>query len=494
MKRFPVILWLIALFLPIPGWNQFISIKTVPLATGDQFQVFPSRRMALGNLSIAVDDPWSDPFINPARGARLNGVQVFTAPTFYSITKENGAGRSLPLGTLFHSGKWFGGFAVAGQQLNLAERRQPPIFFPGTTDRQTQVTQGLSDKNPSNWYVFGLAGTRLGNSSLSVGGSLFYADLEAVEGTELLYASSVGVEQFGSLLDFRVGLFGELSGERTVEALVLYNRYNMTHDVSYSLWQRCPECTGPPEAVVVERNPDRTRTWGLHFRYTQPLATTSTTNWRVGGIFTFNRKSHPKIPNYELMNIPRDPGNSYAFQFGLGLAGQSDKALFGMEVIYEPIWSNTWADAAEPVRTASGGTLPAGAKTVINDFQFGNWMLRLGLAPQERPFALRFGLEVHNIRYRLEQENRVQETFRKQRESWWEWSPSIGFALRYPGFNLDYALRLTLGTGRPGLAIPFTERMATASSDVLLAPAGELALDGAVVISHQVSLVIPIRE
>ena len=61
--------------------------------------------------------------------------------------------------------------------------------------------------------------------------------------------------------------------------------------------------------------------------------------WRVGGTWTVNRKTHPKIPNYEIMNIPRDPGISWAYDFGVGIAKSSGPATFGIDVVVEPIWS-----------------------------------------------------------------------------------------------------------------------------------------------------------
>src|SRR5687768_749604 len=64
---------------------QLIPIRTIPVATGDQFLVLPSRTLGMGGAGIAVDDPWLDPFLNPALGARLDGSAFLAAPTFYGI-------------------------------------------------------------------------------------------------------------------------------------------------------------------------------------------------------------------------------------------------------------------------------------------------------------------------------------------------------------------------------------------------------------------------
>jgi hypothetical protein len=59
----------------------------------------------------------------------------------------------------------------------------------------------------------------------------------------------------------------------------------------------------------VETNKDQTDTWGLQLGFRRPVGTQG---WRVGGSVTGNYKNHPSIPNYELVNIPRDPGHSTA--------------------------------------------------------------------------------------------------------------------------------------------------------------------------------------
>ena len=51
----------------------------------------------------------------------------------------------------------------------------------------------------------------------------------------------------------------------------------------------------------------RTRTPGGHFEWERRLAVEG---WRIGTTLTANHRSHPKIPNYETQNTPRDPGNT----------------------------------------------------------------------------------------------------------------------------------------------------------------------------------------
>src|SRR5205809_835290 len=54
-----------------PAAAQLISIKTVPIAQGDQFEIFPSNNLGMGSVSIALADTLLDAFLHPAKGARL---------------------------------------------------------------------------------------------------------------------------------------------------------------------------------------------------------------------------------------------------------------------------------------------------------------------------------------------------------------------------------------------------------------------------------------
>src|SRR5205085_12327021 len=119
-----------------------------------------------------------------------------------------------------------------------------------------------------------------------------------------------------------------------------------------------------------------------------------------------NLMSHPKIPNYEIMSIPRDPGHSHAYQVGIGVARTNGPATFGLDAVYEPIWSETYAAAAAPTETAAGDTIPLGGKTIENRFRFSNALFRMGVGREltfgGRPHAAawQLGLAAHAIHYR----------------------------------------------------------------------------------------------
>src|SRR3989442_4667971 len=92
-----------------PARAQLIPIKTIPIAQGDQFQIFPSNNLGLGGVSIALPDSLGDPFANPATTARLRASRFFSAPTVYSVSGHAGGGRSLPFAIVARRTNWDGG-------------------------------------------------------------------------------------------------------------------------------------------------------------------------------------------------------------------------------------------------------------------------------------------------------------------------------------------------------------------------------------------------
>ena len=490
-----------------PAWGQVISIKTVPLAQGDQFDILPSQTAGMAGVSIAVPDSLIDPFVNPAKGARLGGTRVFGSPTFYGFSEGEGGGRTFPIGAMGRREHWFGGVALAFQEVDPSLRLQtfpgPLVDFtrPGDLSIAPLPDPVTFPETPrDNRYAFATAGRNFADAKLSVGAGLRWAGLNAVDGVEFLYANSANIRQYGDVIDLRLGAVKEFADDRTLEMVVVHNRVNMTHDVSYLdfFWDPVARIQRPTPRV--EHNVDRTNVWGLHMEYERPLAAPG---WRLGTVLTGNVMSHPKIPNYEIMNIPRDPGHSYAYNIGVGLGKVSETGTFGLDVILEPVWSNTWAEAASPIETQTGAVIPTGGKTVENRFRFTNATVRFGVGQEievdgrEDGAGIQLGLDMRQVSYSLDQWDNVQATKRRQDERWVEWTPTWGLSLRFPALHVQYRGRMTSGTGRPALFggnFPDLARSADlASPSILLAPSGPLTLDGVTVTTHQVSLSLPIR-
>lgn len=490
---------LAAMLIPVAAPGQLISLKTVPVVAGSQFQIYPSRNLGMGGVSIALADTLLDPFVHPAKAARIAGQWLTGTPSFYDIEGDAGGGRTLPVAALFGSERWFAAAAVAFQQLDVGARDNP-IIVPLPRDPRgcpacewdgTFAQRGtLADRNATNTYAHALLGVRVPGQAAAVAGSIAWADLSAVDGVDLLYTSSQDVDQAGSMVDYRVGLVGDQPSGQSFELLVLHSRLEMEHDVTYLDWVWDTVQYQGRVVERVEKNLDHTRTWGVHAGLVQPLQD----GVRLGAAFTANWKSHPKLPNYELMNIPRDPGDSRAYNFGVGLARVLGPTRFGLDLVYEPARSETWAQAAEPVPTVTGDTLPAGARTVENDFHFRNKLLRLGLGREDERWGFQLGLQVRFIEYELEQFDFVQKNLREQRERWAEWTPTWGLVFKFPEVQLRYFGRVTTGTGRPGIVTRWQVARAelAAASDFLVAPAGPLTLQEAHVLTHQIGVTLPL--
>jgi hypothetical protein len=479
---------------PATSSPQLVPVKTIPVAAGDQFLLFPSTNMAMGGGSLAFADTLGDPFANPATGSRLKESFFFGSPTFYHISGRNGSGRTLPVGTLFRSGEWFGGGAVSLQEVEGAKRERW-LLTPWSWG--SPPPQILSEGSARNLYALGILGQHFPQARLSVGISGFWADLGAMDGVDLLYAMSQEIQQSGHLSDLRIGVLKEWEGDRSLEALILRSKLRMTHDVTYVdlLWPPAvpDEAPFPVWVPRTEKNLDHTDTWGAHVVYRRPL---SAPGWKMAWSLTGNWNDHPKIPNYEIQNIPRDPGNTRAYGLGVGLSKVEGPTRLGLDLVLEPIRSETWAEAAGDTISVTGDIMRAGEKTVENDFRFTNVLVRAGGSWDFRWATFRGGVKVRSISYELEQFNRVEAVQRNQDESWMEWSPSLGISLDLGGAVLHYAGRLTTGTGRPGVQWA-PERAAmldlAAEANFILAPSGPLTLQDARVTTHQISVVIPIR-
>ena len=474
---------------------QSIPIRTVPVASGDQFLMLPSSSMPMGGVRLAVDDTLYDPWVNPAKGVMIEGASFVTAPTFYSISQNGGGGRTLPVGGVLTSGAWFGGGALALQQIDNDESGDG-IFFaePAILDDLSLFpccvpTPTFEELPARNLYVSGFAGRRLGERwAVGVGGSA--ARLHAMDGVDLLYAGADRIDQSGTVSDIRLGLYRTGARDR-LALMLLHDRVSMEHDVEYAEFVLDTVDMVPVLQRRVEANEDRTRTWGAHLEWDRDLLAPG---WRVGASATVNRKSHPKIPNYEIQNIPRDPGTTWAYEAAFGLARTTAATTFGLELALQPIWSDTWQEADAAAAEASGGRFAVGDRTIENEFFFTNVELRTGVSHDVERAGLQLGLEVRSYAYTLDQTDHVESTSRELDESWMEWTPTFGLSYSFTGLDLRYAGRVTTGTGRPGLARSFGGELASPDgADFIVAPRGALTLQDVSVYTHQISIAVPVR-
>jgi hypothetical protein len=341
--------------------GQVIQIKTLPLADGDQWRIFPSAASALGDVSIALADSLLDPFRNPAKGSRVASGRgaFFSSPTFYSLSDHAGGGRTLPIGGIARWGSSFGGFVLAMQEIDSASSASQGFFPPGpvplaakprrasltvtTTTVQRPIHHGRISSRSEAWATFE-------SSRISVAGSVLWSGLRRIDGTELMYAGSAGVVQHGNSFDARVGVTKDWSagadrGDRTAELVPLRNSVRDDARRTRGSIQVWDQTSGPSPTRRVDNNLDQTNTWGLHLGYSQPV---SDSGLRIGAIATVNLASHPKLPDYQIAQvavIPWDPGHSAAYDLGVGVARVQGPLTFGLDAIYEPIVSHTWGEA-----------------------------------------------------------------------------------------------------------------------------------------------------
>ncbi len=464
---------------------QLVPVRTVPVASGDQFRLVPSSRMGMGGVRYAVDDSLADGWSNPARPG--SATVFMGSPTFYGISANGGAGRSFPVAGLFSGEQWFGGASLALQQVENEPGNVVCCFVdwfgppPVTT---------LSERFGRNVFAGGFVGRRLGNGwSAGVGASV--ARLGAMDGVDLLYAGAERIDQAGDLVNLRAAV--EHAGPRDrISAQIVHDRVSMVHDVTWSEWI-WDDTLGTGELVRrIEKNEDRTNTWAGQLSWDRRL---NAPGWRIAAVAAVNHKSHPKIPNYSIQNIPRDPGTTWAFEAGFGLSRTQGPTTFGVDVALQPIWSDTWQEADSADVADSGGRLSIGDRSIENDFSFTNVVLRTGVAHAVGPAEFQTGLEIRSYGYTLDQANWVEVSRRSQDEAWIEWSPTFGLSVSLPALDLRYGMRITEGTGRPGVAPDFLleSPVAGGDADFLIAPGAPLTLQDARVMTHQLAVVIPVR-
>ncbi len=448
--------------------GQLVTPKTIPIHQDEMYAIVPQARAGMAELSIALDDSLADPFINPGRLMFGRPTMSFVAPYSHNVTGGHGGGRTLPLGAMGSSGPWAGAFVAAVQDL----------------DHKT--SSNALNAGWLNRYIIGSVARRV-RDDLTVGLSASYARLNAIDGADLLYDGSNAITEIGDVSDVRLGVTKRW-GESRLDVVALNAQTNITHAVSYDWYAYNGGSGGEEYHSEVDHNLDRTRAWGLHTQFSQPIGD----GWRLGWIATANRLSHPKIPDYEVKNIPfvwHDPGTTYGFNFGFGLARALEHSSYGFEFVQEPMTSHTWGLDAN------------GEHTFDNRFRFSNWKLRGGVGfdiPASRDgawsYGFQLGTEIYSIRYALDQENHIANTFRSATEAWNEWTPTFGFRVRAHGANIQYNWRLTCS--RDCVPMPMGDKVtvpaASIGSTVIAAPTRAVNVDAGTSGFHQVLVSVQI--
>lgn len=483
---------------------QVIPIRTVPIAQADQYAVFPSYNLGMGGVSIALADTLLDLSVNPAKGARVSGGRVFGSPVIYSVSQNSGGGGAVPVGAVTRAGPWFGSVSLAVQLVDPGRSFfQPPVVLFQNAVGLVTAPQLEPNRSEGNQSAFAMVGRVWPSAGISLGGSASWTRLNAVDGVDMLYGGSQGVKQRGHSADYRLGFLKEWTSGETFEAIALRTRFRMTHDVTFVDFFWDPGSQQVRGSARPEQNLDHSDTWGLHLGYQRPFGTQG---WRVGVIATGNRVLHSEIPDFQvfdsrLQNVPWDPGNAHGYNFGVGVARTHGPVRVGVDVIYEPIWSHTWREAEAPMVTRLGATIPAGGMTVENRFEFSNAVVRMGagrdlpLSDPGNAIGVQLGLMVRANHYWLAHYDNVQAAGRNHEERWMEWTPTWGWSLRFPELEIRYHGRVTHGTERPGVpssSICSDCFRTTAPIDVWPGPTINMSMGSVSVMTHQVSISLPL--
>ncbi len=462
---------------------QLVTPRTVPVFQDEQFNVAPSRRPGLGEF-IALDDSLADPFTNPAKATRLHGTRVAAAPYTHSISGNRGGGSTLPVALFAAAGEWAGAMLAAYQNID----RAGPVF-----------NRPANERTSSNQYFSGVVARRV--AGVSIGASVSHAELGAIDGVDLLYGGSDRIDQRGNVRDYRLGMHKEWAPGHAFELLGIHSRTDMTHDVHFTTWTWDPVRKVSVTNEREDHNLDQTRIWGAHSRYVRPVGTEG---WHVGGLVTANRLSHPKLPNYVLQNIPRDPGTTYGYDIGLGAARLVGPSSVYLDLIVQPITSVTWADLPRDTTDVGGTLIPAGARTIENRFNFHNSKARIGAghvfsvnADSSNTLSLDAGLQVYTIGYGLRQTNNVARTTRQQAERWAELSQSLGIRFTSRDVEVSYAFRRTCGNqgcgdDERGAFVVNAPTLASAGG-IIAAPSAPLFIQSGTETSHRFMVAVPIH-
>lgn len=458
---------------------QLIPVKTIPIAESEQFSFFPTA--GRNTMSMVLADSLLDPFTNPAKGTYLSRSQYFGAPSFFSVTGNAGGGTTFPMGGFWKRGNSFAGVALAYQQIDRTNEFGGFIGPDIAGFSSFAPMPPVEQKPQTNRYAFAMFGRSLDSARFTVGGSVLWSNLQSVDGTDLFYDGNMSLSQLGDAVDIRLGATRTLRGGRTIEAMVLHNRFATSHEVGFmdAFWDPASRTTLMRSRT--ERNAERSNVWGAHLEYEHPLDS----GWRVGALATTNLIRHPRIPSYAVTSGLGSTGRATAFNVGAGVGRSTKRTSFGVDAIYEPIVNSSWI-----------------RDTVDNRFDFQNARLRGGVSrdfPMLTPgnaVRLQAGTEYHWINYRLRQDDHVNGVSRTQREHWLERGRSGGVSFITPGLQMHYLVTTRNGVGRPGVVSDDGARFAVDA--IAIAPWGgptvtPVGLGAVSMTRHVFSISVPVR-
>ena len=415
---------------PLPG--QVLPPKTVPSPRGEQFLFLPTSNLGMGGLPIALDDPLGDPFNNPAvRGKKP--LRVSLTPTAYGDQQGTIGGYSFPLSLVLSGSRWFGTLAAALQSLE----DDPKEVF--------SVPSGLKEeleekKNGRNRYILASIGRQLGPAT-NIGLKVVYADLGILDGERRLYPSALSLSQTGHARTVTMGAEQGFREHQTVRVTVSNSHLAMSHGVTG--WRRpTSDLPGqellPPELWTREGG-SRSDVWEGTLRYSVLIPGRSV---RIGAMASVWARDQSRVPRYDWVHIPRDPGTSTIGELGVGVQTVGRLMRLALEVAVAPGTAHTLLLSDSTIMRGDGTTIQPGDPILDNDFRFRNWRAGVGADVPVGRGGFQVGLGLHRYSFRLRQRDLVWGEDHDAGVSWTELVPSIGGGVGIGPVEVGYSLRL----------------------------------------------------
>jgi hypothetical protein len=401
---------------------QVIPIKTTRIAEADLSSYIPSANAGMGRL-LTLADTVLDPFDNPASARRIRLPYVVGSLASYSVSHDLGNGSTTPIGVFVPRGPWFAGFNGARQSVSPAD---------------LGGFGGFGDVADHNKYGFALFGRSIGTAAVALSGS--WSTEGALDGANLVYPGMASLDRVNRARDVRLGVSKTFKRGATLEAVALEIKSTMRGDIRYldRLWN--PNLQQTTETERIEHDHSQIQTRGVHATLSVPLKDSA---WRVGAGLTANKVEYTTLPLYGPVNLRRDPGRSSAYNGIIGFSRAGERLRFGMDAIYEPIWS----------RIAVTGE-------VNNDrYRFYNTAFRGGISADYHPLGqqtsvrLLFGAQVHNIRF-MRTEYDSAQVASDSWHAWDEWTHNWGVSFLDKAMSLHLQWRVQSGAQRPGTLSP----------------------------------------
>lgn len=312
---------IIILIFPLVSTSQILKVKTSPIISSDHLFMYPSYRAAMGDISIAYDDPLYDAFVNPARIRSLDRGYAYMMPTSnrWSEVNYGSSISSIPVGFVDYRGGHFSAVSFEYQWLKERETR--------------------SKKTEFHIPVTALLGLELVKDRLSIGGGLGIMVIEGVDGS-FLTPGALGMADNGTLNMYRFGVAGSFTNRDDFSLLGLYHHFNID------------EKQGTNRIV---RDNGRNTGWVLSADYKRMLSE----NLRGGLQFIANWKEY------------EGGGKTSGFDFGVGLSWKNETTLLGVDLVYEPVSTET---SGQESYSFSNRIIRMGMETRVSD----QFRVRLG--------------------------------------------------------------------------------------------------------------------